>query len=120
MTVSEGVKPVDHGNLNVWVRSLLVNLKTNVQNQPALNKSGPRMLCKYYGVNQRTGKINGLGSQWYISQNETTDGATSFFKILKHNIVAARFRDVHTDVKGLGSFNPDVTTSSAILPTIFY
>lgn len=75
MTVSEGVKPVDHGNLNVWVRSLLVNLKTNVQNQPALNKSGPRMLCKYYGVNQRTGKINGLGSQWYISQNETTDGA---------------------------------------------
>ena len=42
-----------------------------------------------------------------------------FLKFIIHNIVAARFRDVHTDVKGLGSFNPDVTTSSAILPTIF-
>ena len=38
---------------------------------------------------------------------------------IKFNNVAARFRDVHTDVKGLGSFNPDVTTSSAILPTLF-
>lgn len=35
-------------------------------------------------------------------------------------MVAARFRDVHTDVMGLGSFNPDVTTSSAILPTILF
>ena len=38
---------------------------------------------------------------------------------IKFNNVAARFRDVHTDVKGLGSFNPDVTTSSAILPALF-
>lgn len=29
MTISEGVKPVDHRNLKAWVRSLLVNLKTN-------------------------------------------------------------------------------------------
>ena len=28
MTISEGVKPVDHRNLKAWVCSLLVNLKT--------------------------------------------------------------------------------------------
>ena len=29
--ITEGIIPVDHGNLNVWVRSSVVNLKTNVQ-----------------------------------------------------------------------------------------
>ena len=31
MTISEGVKPVDHRNLKAWVRSSVVNLKTNAQ-----------------------------------------------------------------------------------------
>ena len=49
---------------------------------------------------QSTGKINGLGSEWYISQNETTDGAQPpFLKFIIHNIVAVRFRDVHTNVR---------------------
>ena len=41
-------------------------------------------------------------------------------KIFKSNNVAVRFRDVHINEMGLGSLTLFVTTSSAILPTLFF